>query len=123
MKFAGMLLGEGFFDGVRILQPETVRYMCSRELMPAQQTAMDTWMGLEGHSYGNFMRVCKNPSKSQMLVREREYGWDGWLGMYFANFPNEKMTMLIGTQKKDGGTFSLTRKLRNTILSAIEYAK
>ena len=123
MKFAGMLLGEGFFDGVRILQPETVRYMCSRELMPAQQAAMDTWMGLEGHSYGNFMRVCKNPSKSKMLVREGEYGWDGWLGMYFANFPNEKMTMLIGTQKKDGGTFSLTRKLRNTILSAIEYAK
>lgn len=123
MKFAGMLLGEGFFDGVRILQPETVRYMCSRELMPAQQAAMDAWIGLEGHSYGNFMRVCKDPTKSKMLVRRDEYGWDGWLGMYFANFPNEKMTMLIGTQKKDGGTFALTRKLRNAILSAIEYAK
>ncbi len=123
MKFAGMLLGEGFFDGVRILQPETVRYMCSRELMPAQQVAMDAWIGLEGHSYGNFMRVCKDPTKSKMLVRRDEYGWDGWLGMYFANFPNEKMTMLIGTQKKDGGTFALTRKLRNAILSAIEYAK
>lgn len=123
MKFAGMLLGEGFFDGVRILQPETVHYMCSRELMPAQQAAMDAWIGLEGHSYGNFMRVCKDPTKSKMLVRRDEYGWDGWLGMYFANFPNEKMTLLIGTQKKDGGTFALTRKLRNAILSAIEYAK
>lgn len=52
-----------------------------------------------------------------MLAGEGEYGWDGWLGMYFANFPKEKMTILMGTQKKDAGTFALTRKLRNVILS------
>ena len=42
---------------------------------------------------------------------------DGWLGMYFANFPKEDMTILMGTQKKDAGTFPLTRKLRNVVIS------
>ena len=51
-----------------------------------------------------------------MQVRRGEYGWDGWLGMYFANFPEERMTILMGAQKKDSGTFSLTRKLRNLVL-------
>lgn len=123
MKFAGMLMGDGFFDGVRVLQPGTVRFMRSCELMPAQQEAMDNWLGLDGYSYGNLLRVCKDPAKSKMITRKDEYGWDGWLGMYFANFPNEKMTILMGTQKKDGGTFSMTRKLRNALLCSIEYAK
>ena len=52
-----------------------------------------------------------------MFAREGEYGWDGWLGMYFANFPKEDMTILMGMQKKDAGTFPLTRKLRNVVIS------
>ena len=47
---------------------------------------------------------------------EGEYGWDGWLGCYFANIPKENMTILMMMQKKDAGTFDLTRKLRNVLL-------
>ena len=54
-----------------------------------------------------------------MIASEGEYGWDGWLGMYFANFPKEDLTILMGTQKRDSGTFSLTRKLRNLVLSSL----
>ena len=117
MKFARMLVQDGDLGGRQILKPETVHYMCSGQLLPGQQKDMNKMMGLEGYSYGNLMRVCKNPSQTVMLAREGEYGWDGWLGMYFANFPKEKMTILMGTQKKDAGTFALTRKLRNVILS------
>lgn len=117
MKFARMLRQNGSFGKKQILKPETVRYMCNAQLFPEQQKDMDKWFGVEGFSYGNLMRICKNPSLSVMLAREGEYGWDGWLGMYFANFPKEDMTILMGTQKKDAGTFSLTRKLRNVVLS------
>lgn len=119
MKFARMLLREGEDHGVRILKPQTVRYMVSGELMGRQQEAFENWLGLEGYSYGNLMRVNKNPGQSGYLAKEAEYGWDGWLGAYFANFPRENMTILMGTQKKDGGTFTLTRKLRNVILGSI----
>lgn len=117
MKFARMLRQNGSLGEKQILKPETVHYMCNAQLLPVQQRDMDKWLGLEGYSYGNLMRVCKNPSQAVMMSRKGEYGWDGWLGMYFANFPDEGMTILMGTQKKDAGTFALTRKLRNVILS------
>ena len=65
------------------------------------------------------MRVCKWPGRAGLLACEGEYGWDGWLGVYFANFPKENMTILMGTQKKDAGTFELTRKLRNLVLAEV----
>ena len=117
MKFARMLRNGGRAGKHEILKPETVRYMCSGQLLPVRQQDFDQWIGLDGFSYGNLMRVCKNPSQAVMFAREGEYGWDGWLGMYFANFPKEDMTILMGTQKKDAGTFPLTRKLRNVVIS------
>lgn len=119
MKFAKMLLRKGELDGKRILKPATVEYFENGELMPSQQKYFENWIGLDGYSYGNLMRVCKNPSQAGGMCREGECGWDGWLGMYFANFPKENMTIIMGMQKKDAGTFKLTRKLRNIILSEI----
>lgn len=117
MRFSRMLMQGGTLDGVQILKPATVKYMISGELMEPQQTAFDKWIGLEGFSYGNLMRVCKQPARTGYIASEGEYGWDGWLGVYFANFPKEKLTILMGAQKKDGGTFTLTRKLRTLILA------
>lgn len=119
MRFAKMLQQGGILDGVRILKPSTVRYMMSAELLEHQQKAYEKWIGLEGFSYGNLMRICKNPAQSVFLACKGEYGWDGWLGVYFANFPEEKLTILMGAQKKDGGTFGLTRKLRNLVLGEV----
>lgn len=120
MRFSRMLMQGGTLDGVQILKPATVKYMISGELMEPQQKAFDKWIGLEGFSYGNLMRVCKQPARAAYIAGEGEYGWDGWLGVYFANFPKENMTILMGTQKKDGGTFTLTRKLRTMILAEIK---
>ena len=117
MKFARMLLAGGNYGGKRILTSRTVQYLTGGQLQPRQQRSFCQWLRLVGYSYGNLMRVCKEPGQASGLTRKGEYGWDGWLGVYFANFPEENMTILMGTQKKDGGTFSLTRKLRNLILS------
>lgn len=119
MKFASMLLKNGELDGVRILKPATVSYLTSGKLMPLQQAVFDSSNWLDGFTYQNLMRVCINPEQTGYISREGEYGWDGWLGAYFANFPKEQMTILMGTQKKDAGTFALTRKLRNIILSTL----
>lgn len=119
MKFARMLLQGGVLDGVRILKETTVKYFTTGQLRECQQEAWETAHEMIGYTYSNFMRVCSKPSQAYMLTREGEYGWDGWLGMYFANFPQEDMTILLGMQKKDSGTWDLTRKLRNIILSSI----
>ena len=119
LRFAQMLLNGGELDGVRILKEETVKYMTNAQLLDCQQSGYEERFGLMGYSYGNLMRICKNPGQAKALAREGEYGWDGWLGVYFANFPKENMTILMGMQKKDSGTWELTRKLRNIILSSI----
>lgn len=118
-KFAQMLLREGELEGVRILQPRTVRFLRGGQLMACQQKAFEQWIGLEGFSYGNLMRVCKNPGQVSFFVSPGEYGWDGWLGCYFANFPQERLTLLMAMQKTGAGTFSLTRELRNILTGSL----
>ena len=116
--FAAMLLAEGSCPGGRLLQPETVRFLTAPQLGP--QPLQDMWNSLDGFSYGKLMRIMRDPGRYPGLSRMDEYGWDGWLGTYFANFPREEMTLLMMTQRTDHGTGPLTRKLRNLLLSSPE---
>ncbi|MBQ7846549.1 MAG: beta-lactamase family protein [Clostridia bacterium] len=113
--FADMLMNEGTYQGKRILSPETVRFMTQPQLSPAARA--DMWDSLEGYSYGKLMRVCVEPGRWAGMTRLGEYGWDGWLGSYFANFPAEKLTILSMQNTTDAGTSSAVRKARNAILA------
>ncbi len=115
-KFAQMLLNGGEFNGVRILSRDSVRYLTSGQLTPQQQKDYN-WDGLQGFSYSHFLRIMNEPEKAVSISRKGEYGWDGWLGCYVANIPSDNMSILIMTQKKDSGTFGLTRRIRNIVLS------
>ncbi|GMK43259.1 serine hydrolase [Paenibacillus glycanilyticus] len=118
-KFTTMLLNQGSLNGVRILRPRTVQYLTSGTLNARQQPAFDAWHTLTGHSYGNLMRVVTDTKTAGILASPGEYGWDGWLGAYFGNFPQEGVTILLMIQKKDAGTTPLTRKLRNIVMSTL----
>ncbi|WFR55529.1 serine hydrolase [Anaerocolumna sp. AGMB13025] len=118
-KFAQMLIKRGTLNGVQILRPRTVNYLTTGTLNANQQKSFDNWLTLCGHSYGNLMRVMTEESQAGDLGCLGEYGWDGWLGAYFCNCPKEDITILFMMQKTDAGTTSLTRKLRNIILSSI----
>ncbi len=115
-KFAQMLLNGGKYNGVRILSENSVRYLTSGQLTPQQQKDYN-WDGLQGFSYSHFLRIMNEPEKAVSISRKGEYGWDGWLGCYMANIPSDNMSILIMTQKKDSGTFGLTRRIRNIVLS------
>lgn len=119
-KYAEMLLNGGTYEGRQLLSPSTVQFMTSHELTEDQNKAFSDWHTLAGHSYGNLMRVVNQPDRAGCFVRQGEYGWDGWLGCYFANFPDCKMTLVMMMQKKDAGTTDLTRKIRNVLLGGIE---
>ncbi|WP_461883821.1 serine hydrolase domain-containing protein [Fusicatenibacter sp.] len=116
-KFAQMLLNGGTYNGVQILRPATAKFMGSHTLSAAQQAGFDSWIGLEGFSYGNLMRVLVDPTRAVTLGSRGEFGWDGWLGCYMEVVPEKNMTFLMMTQKKDAGTYTLSRKIRNIIFS------
>ncbi len=117
-QFAKMLLNQGSLGDVQILRPATVDYLTSSELNAEQQQSFNEWHEMSGHSYGNLMRVMSDRSQAGILCSPGEYGWDGWLGCYFANCPREDLTFLFMMQKKDSGTTVITRKLRNIVLSS-----
>lgn len=116
-KFAQMLLNGGTYNGAQILRPATVKFLGSHTLSAAQQAGFDNWIGLEGFSYGNLMRVLIDPTRAVTLGSKGEFGWDGWLGCYMEVVPEKHMTFLMMTQKKDAGTYTLSRKIRNIIFS------
>ncbi len=116
--FTSMLLNGGTAEnGRQILRPGTVRYLTSGKLSPQQQEYFDRWRGLSGHSYGNLNRVMTDPSQAATIGHKGEYGWDGWLGVYFSNDPERRQTMLLMLNQKDYGTSRLTRQLRNIVNS------
>ena len=117
-RFAQMLLNGGELDGVRVLQPRTVQFMTSGRLTETQKEAFErNFSNMPGFEYGNLVRVMRTPERSCTLNNEGEYGWDGWLGCYFANDPAADMTVLFMMQKTDAGLTPLVRKLRNVIMS------
>lgn len=117
-KFASMLMNNGTVNGIQILRPYTVKYLTSGTLNTEQQKGFDNWGTLCGHSYGNLMRVMTDSSMAGDMGSVGEYGWDGWLGAYLCNCPKEELTFILMMQKTDAGTTTLTRKLRNIILSS-----
>lgn len=118
-KFATMLINNGSLNGVDIFKPRTVEFLSTQVLNDQQMEGFKNWHTFLGYSYGNLMRVCNRPDLAGGQTRYGEYGWDGWLGCYFANFPEENATIIVMMQKKDAGTTRLTRKIRNIVLSEL----
>ncbi len=117
MKFGQMLLNGGELDGIRVMKERTVQFLTSGTLTPVQQKDFRSWVGLEGFTYAHLMRIMNDPGSAAILGSQGEYGWDGWLGCYFANLPKENMTIVMMMQKRDAGTIPLTRRIRNVILA------
>jgi len=120
-KFATMLLNKGSFEGRQILKPKTVEFLTGGKLTPRQLESMwEDWESMYGYNYGNLMRVMEEPRMAQFHTWKGEYGWDGWLGTYFCNSPENKVTILLNCQKKDAGTTNVTRRIRNVLAQYID---
>lgn len=117
--FARMLLRGGEAeDGKRILSPAAVRYMTTPQL--TEKVRADLWDSLAGYSYSCLMRVCEAPGRAGLMTEKNEYGWDGWLGTYFANLPDQGITFLLGQNVTNTGTAAVTRKCRNILAAEME---
>ena len=120
VPFSQMLLNGGTYNGVKIMSPETVKYLTTYRLTGnLQREVVEHMPHLAGYSYGNLLRVMVSEHEAVTLGCNGEYGWDGWTGTYFANDPANKLTILSMRQKVDCGTDDVTRRLRNLIYSSL----
>ncbi len=113
--FASMLMNGGVYEGRRYLSPAAVRFMTAPRLSP--EVRRNLWDSLCGYNYGCLVRVCDRPGSCSIFNEAGEYGWDGWLGTYFANLPGQRITFLLNQNAPDTGTASVTRKCRNILAS------
>ena len=119
-KFATMLINMGEYNGKRIMQPGTVKYMTSGDMAEGPKEDLKSWDGMDGFVYANLLRVMKNPGLAVTNAVEGEYGWDGWLGPYFINDPKHKVTILHMIQKTNAGTTTYMRRIRNVVYATVE---
>lgn len=117
--FAQMLLNGGIYEGKEILKERTVRFLTAPKLNEAQCRTLG-WNGdYDGFNYGNLMRILEDDRKASVIGSNGTYGWDGWLGTFFANSPRDEMTMLFMTQKKDSGWLGVVKRLHNIVFSEL----
>ena len=79
LKFARLLLNEGEVDGVRILEPETVRLMMRDHL--GDIPVLIPWIGGEtgaGHGYGGSIQLTTTPEQEASSgLYPGQFGWGG----------------------------------------------
>ena len=120
-NFAQMLLQGGRWQKKQILPEFAVHYLTHGGLEVSQDKYLwQGWPCLSGYTYGNLMRVCRERSRTTLFSGEGEYGWDGWLGVFFSNEPSCGITMLFGTQQIGiGRAATLIRKIKNIVMSEL----
>jgi CubicO group peptidase (beta-lactamase class C family) len=81
-----MLVGNGTFNGARLLSRKSV------ELMTANAIGdLPIWPDLAGCRFGLGVRVLTDVGKSGVLGSLGSYGWGGAFGTYFFIDPKEDM--------------------------------
>lgn len=119
-RFARMLLNGGQLDGVRILEPSTVRFMLSGALALGDEPIKDYQNWQHGYNYNTLMRIAERPGASEAYCNPGEFGWDGWLGTFFCNDPVSDTTFLMMYQLTNSGTTPFTRKVKNIVFSHLD---
>ena len=93
-RFSQMLLGNGSFNGARLLSRKSVELMTSNAI-----GNIPIWPDLAGYRFGLGFRVLSDLGKSGVLGSLGSYGWGGAYGTYFFIDPKEDMFGIIMIQQ------------------------
>ena len=100
MRFARMLLNNGELDGLRVLQPSTVRLMATDHLDPAITERQ--WLGSKGtggFGFDFFVRTAPPQTPEENRGAVGEFFWDGYASTLFWVDPINDMAVVFAAQK------------------------
>ena len=109
-RFAHMLLNGGEVDGVRVLQPETVRLM-------GRQGSPDYPDPDPGCAWGLGMKIRKNPQKAKSACTAGTFGWSGAFGTHFFVSPNDHLSAvwMMNRSDIDGAGSYISKKIEELV--------
>lgn len=116
MRFARMLLGGGELDGVRLLQPATVRLMAS-DALPAGLTDTSWLRGNQQVGFGIdvAVRVAPPASSKEASGEVGEFFWGGMANTLFWVDPVNRIAAVLFTQYLPPGTSPLDKAFRDAV--------
>ena len=100
-RFAQMLLSRGVYNGVRLLQDETITELLTPRLSAELTESFHSLFSAHpGFTYDHLVMVCTNPEDDpNEILHKGEYGWNGWLGTTFRNDPQTGMSFVSMVQR------------------------
>ena len=109
-RFAHMLLSGGEVDGVRVLQPETVRLM-------GQQGSPDYPDPDPGCAWGLGMKIRKDPQKAKSACTAGTFGWSGAFGTHFFVSPKDHLSAvwMMNRSDLDGAGSYISKKIEELV--------
>jgi CubicO group peptidase (beta-lactamase class C family) len=110
-RFCTMLLGEGTFEGKRLLAPETVRLMRQDVLEPQVYVQVVAGYVLPGARFGMNMSVLTEPQGDNAMYGKDTYSWGGAFGTYFWIDPTNELFASGMVQIANGGAQHLGQKV------------
>lgn len=116
MNFARMLVNEGELEGVRILQPETVRLMATNHL--SDDVTERSWLPTKGNvGFGiNFaVRIAPPSSPEENPGVVGEFFWDGYASTLFWVDPENELTAVLFLQLLPFDAAGLHRSFRSAV--------
>lgn len=108
-RFCEMLLGEGEYQGQRILKPETVRLMRKDLLEPEVFVRVVPNYTIPGARFGSDFMVITEPRDDTAMYGKDTFSWGGAFGTYFWIDPTNGVAVSGMVQIQDGGAQHLGR--------------
>jgi CubicO group peptidase (beta-lactamase class C family) len=96
MRFALMLWNRGSYDGVRILQPETVDEMTRLHV----RSGVLEEFGMAGLGFGLGVSVVADEDATSMISRDGDYWWSGAHGTHFWVSPVTGVVVVVLQQMR-----------------------
>jgi CubicO group peptidase (beta-lactamase class C family) len=98
MRFGLMMRNRGTFDGVKVLDPETVAEMTR----PHIESGVLTSEGLEGLGWGLGLSVVVDADASITIDRDGDFWWAGYFGTYWSVSPEADLVSVVFSQHEPG---------------------
>lgn len=115
LRFLQAMLNGGTLDGVRILQPETVRLLTTNQLDGALRPLRLSGRELPGLGWGYGFSVVMEPERSRYGVNRGEFGWNGSLGTFSWADPETGTIALLLMQISPSGAWALAEKFKSLV--------
>ncbi|QEC50388.1 beta-lactamase family protein [Baekduia soli] len=123
-RFAQLLLGDGAFDGVRLLGSRTARYLRTNHLpggadLQAVGRPLFAETTFAGVGFGLGVQVLLDPVAFLVPSSPGEFGWGGAASTVFWVDPVDRITMVFLTQLLPSSTYPLRSRLRQLVQQAL----